>query len=384
MRPTRRGYAVVGLGLLGFLLAALFGPRALNAVVLPAFIALTAAAVQLRRLDAPQVRRDPPPDGFPGETGTVRLRFETDDPFVGVVRDEVDDGLTADPAAVETTVGGGPVEYEVTYGRRGQRTFGPVRFVARDVLGLLETDLTVPSRSTVLVYPSVRTLTRAAVDDLGALYDTSRTDERDEFDTLREYERGDPLRDIHWKSTAKREDLIVKQFAADSEAEAVTIAAGASAGNAPTSPTAPDHVADRPVDEMAAATASVAMALLSVGVPVEVLTPDGGVEAAPGSERAVLELLARAGPGRVPVPEADVVVEATARGTTVRIGDVDREFESMAGERRAVEVPVDEEGTARDGSGGGRDGRKSGSRSGTGADTGTGSGDGSDRTEVTV
>jgi uncharacterized protein (DUF58 family) len=316
MRLTRRGKGVLGVALLGFLMAAMFGSRALNAVVLPAFVALVAGAVQLRNVDAPAVTRETPADGFPGETGTVTLRFETDDPFAGVVADSVPEGLDTDPAAVETTVGAGPVSYELRYEDRGEHVLGPVYLTARDVLGLVERDLTVAARSRLVVYPSVADLAPAAMNELQSLYDTARTDERDEFDRLRGYERGDPLRDVHWKSTAKYDDLVVKEFAADTQAQAVTVAAGAAVGAA---------------DAMAEAVASVALGLLSMGIPVEVYTPNGELSASVGGERAVLEHLARTGRGGVPAETADVEVVASTGTTTVRIGDVETTFGALVG-----------------------------------------------------
>lgn len=334
MRLTRRGWGVVGVAAVAFAMGAFFGARALNAVVLPALIALVAGAVQLRALSVPGVERDPPADGFPGETGTVTLRFPTDDPFTGIVRDGVPEGLTARPPAVETTVGAGPVSYDLEYRARGDHVLGPVRLTARDVLGVVERDLAVASRSHLLVYPAVRDLTATAMRDLHSLFDTTRTDERDEFDRLRGYERGDPLRDVHWKSTAKRDDLVVKEFAADSRARAVRVACGATRGGA---------------DEMAEAAASVALGLLSAGVPVDLRTPRGEVTGVVGGERTVLEHLARVGSGAVPDDDADVVVRATDGGATVRVAGVERPFEAYvgggppgAGDR---ERPATEEGT---------------------------------------
>jgi uncharacterized protein (DUF58 family) len=336
MRLTRRGWAVVVVVVVSFAMATAFGARSLNAVVVPAFVGLVAAAVQLRGVDAPRVRREPPPDGFPGESRPVRLLFETDDPFTGVVEDRLDDGLSASPPRQEGTVGAEAFAYDVAYESRGEHEFGPVRLVARDVLGLVERELTVSERSTVLVYPRVRELQPAVLGDLQALYRAERTEERDEFDRLREYERGDPLRDVHWKSSAKRDDLVVKAFAAESGASAVTIAAGAGAGEA---------------DTMAEATASVALALLSVGVPVAVRTPDGAVETNAGGERTVLEHLARSGGGRTPTTEADVVVEATTRGVRVTIGGVEREFAELTAGADAADlgaaVEFDVDGTPR-------------------------------------
>jgi uncharacterized protein (DUF58 family) len=340
MRLTRRGWGVVAVAIGGVVLAVQFGPRSLNAVVLPAFIALVAAAVQLRSVDAPAVERDLPADGFPGEAGDLRVHLTTDDTFTGVVRESTSAGLAVEPPAVETTVGAAPVTFRVRYERRGEHTLGPVDLTARDVLGLAETDLTAGSQARVLVYPPVRDLTPAAVGDLRALYETARTAEREEFDSLREYERGDPLRDVHWKTTAKRQDLTVKQFAADSRVEAITVAAGAPRATSPAGEDAPA------VDAMAEAAASVALALLASGAPVAVHTPDGSVEAGVGAERAVLEHLARAEAGSVPAVEADVVIEATADGATVRIDETARPFAELTSDRRPARGVVDEQARA--------------------------------------
>jgi uncharacterized protein (DUF58 family) len=351
MRLTRRGWGVVAVAVVGVTLAIQFGPRSLNAVVLPAFIALVAAAVQLRSVDTPTVRRELPGDGFPGESGRLRVHFDGGDPFSAVVRETVPEGLSVDPPAVETTVGAAPVEFRLQFDRRGEHTLGPVQLTARDVLGLVERDVTADGDVRVLVYPPVRDLTPAAIGDLRALYDTARTAEREEFDSLREYERGDPLRDVHWKTTAKRQDLTVKQFAADSRVEAVTIAAGAEAGASP----AGDD--DAVVDAMAEATASIALALLSAGAPVEVHTPGGVVEAGVGRERAVLELLARANVGPVPSVDADVAIRATTDGATVSLADSTREFLEMTSDRQPAGAGTDPEvetvGTGRTGDGDG-------------------------------
>lgn len=343
MRLTRRGWGVVAVAIAGVGLAVQFGPRSLNAVVLPAFIALVAAAVQLRSVDPPTVERDLPADGFPGEAGDLRVHLRTDDTFSGVVRESTAEGLSVEPPAVETTVGAAPVSFRLRYERRGEHTLGPVELTARDVLGLAETDVTAGSQVRILVYPPVRDLTPAAVGDLRALYETARTAEREEFDSLREYERGDPLRDVHWKTTAKRQDLTVKQFAADSRVEAITVAAGATQATSPASDDAPA------VDAMAEAAASVALALLAAGAPVEVHTPDGTVEAGVGAERAVLEHLARTGAGPVPSVEADVVIEATADGASVRIDEATSPFADLTSDRQPARGVVDADRRGGDG-----------------------------------
>jgi len=312
MRLTRRGKAVLAITLTGFVLAWLFGARALNAVVLPAAIALVAAVLQVATLDTPSVTRDVPPDGFPGDTGTVTLSFDADSPFGATVTDQLPDGLAGDPV-VETTVGATPATYEVTYERRGAHDIGLVTVAARDVLGLAETELTVPGQDTVLVFPTVHEVGPWARRSIQSLHDVTRSEERDEFDRLREYERGDALRDIHWRSSAKRDDLVVKEFAADSMTDTVSLTAGASAGRE---------------DEMAEAAASVAAVLVSAGIPVTLTTPGGRVSVGGSNLTPILEHLSEVGHGQPPTADADVTVFAD-RETEVGIDGEVWSFEAM-------------------------------------------------------
>lgn len=309
MRLTRRGMALVGVCVGGFALAGLFGARSLNAVVLPALIALVAGALQVRALSPPTVERDVPRDDFVGETHEVTLRFrDVDRPFVGTVTDELDDGLASDTAAATTTVGDEPVTYEVAYERRGEQHVGPARVVGRDVLGLFETELRCSGRDSLLVYPTVYGIAGWAQRDLFALRETDRTDERAEFDSLREYVRGDALRDVHWKSSAKRDDLVVQEFAADQDVTSITVAGGADADG---------------VDRLAEAVASFAVALHDADIPVTLSLPNGRVDAdtdLTGRTR-LLEHCARVVEGAVPTDEADIVVEARDAGVEVRLGD---------------------------------------------------------------
>jgi uncharacterized protein (DUF58 family) len=317
-RLTRRGWAVVAVGVAGVGLAATFGPRALNAVVLPAVVALAAGLVQVWTAGTPAVRRDVPPDDHADATHPVRLRFETDTPFAARVTESADEGLGVEPESVETTVGDRPVEFEVTYRERGVHRLGPVSVTARDVLGLAVADRTCDSQSSVVVYPRAHALTPAALEDLRGLASAGRSNDRDEFDRLREYDRGDALRDVHWKTSAKREDLVVKEFSADNRSQRVEVAAGAGEDQA---------------DAMAEAAASIVLALLGEGVPVDLTTPSGSLEAVPGAGRAVLESLARTGAGRVPTEEADIVVEAANGRVSVHIAGTTRTFESLVSDR---------------------------------------------------
>ncbi|WP_423995397.1 DUF58 domain-containing protein [Halorubrum trapanicum] len=366
---TRRGRVAGVVGLVAAASALAAGGRALDAIVIPVAIALAAGYVQVSRVDVPAVRHVTPPDGFVGETREVRLEFgpdavrsDSDDhgagpSFLADIRVRVDEGLDGPTAPIRASVGTEPVSYAVTYRERGERTLGPVDLTVTDVFGLFERDLAVDETAAVTVYPPrdpVPTRFRRELYAADAV-DVSR--QREEFDRLREYTRGDAVRDVHWATTAKRDEIVVKEFAAETARNRVTIAGGTEVGGGEAggrggrsggdrSPFAgsalgDDSAADRSVsaaaaDELARATASLALALLDDGVPVDVRLPGGRVSAAPGGRgrRDVLELAARTGPGAVTDDEADVTIVADADGARFRTGD---RSESFADLRREAE-----------------------------------------------
>jgi uncharacterized protein (DUF58 family) len=315
IRPTRRGVAllVVAAGATG--LAALSGPRALGAVVVPSAVALLAGVVQVWLTPTPTVERAVPPDGPAERETTVVLRFDADDPLPATVDDRHSPGVrVVDGLPAETVLGERPVRYRLRFERRGERTLGPATVRYTDALGLVAKRVTVGDPAQVLVYPPVRPLPPALAASLRAgLAGQSRT-ERDEFDGLREYVRGDALRNLNWKASAKRDDLIVTEYAGARPERTVTVAVGGDPEDA---------------DAMATAAASVVATLHEVGAVVALVTPDGEVEAGPAEPEAAFVHLATVGPGAVPDREATVVVEAsdgTARvsvagETRVAVGD---------------------------------------------------------------
>jgi uncharacterized protein (DUF58 family) len=318
MRPTPRGIAVIAVAVGAVAMALAFGARSLNALVVPALVALLAAAAQLRWLDRPRLDRTPPTDDFVGETGTATLRFETDDPVFASVTERVASGDERSTHVVETTVGGDPITVPVSFDARGEGVVGPTTVTARDVLGLLETTFDYTTTDRFLAYPPVRPLSDTAWHELSAMRDSGETPDRDEFDSLREYDRGDALRDIHWKTSAKRDDLIVKQFVADEDDDAVVLAGGGDPADA---------------DLLAEATASLAVALSQAGVPVHLALPNATVESGLGGDHRVrmLEALARTAGGERPELDADVAVEVEDGRATVRVGTTETTFEQLVG-----------------------------------------------------
>ena len=378
IRPTRRGYAVLAVGAAAFAAGAVFGPRALDAVVLPVGIALLAAVVQVWRTPAPTVERRLPPADEPGATGVVEVTLDAPEPYPATLRDRLPAGVQSDSipgdvegdattagareATVETTVGGDAVSYEITPRHRGKHEIGPASVVAVDVLGLVERTHAVDTRDAVIAFPRVRALSSAVRADLRTTSQSRSAAGRDEFDNLREYVRGDALRDVHWKSSAKRNDLMVQEFTADADPEHVTVAAGTTSadGGADTGGTAfegaraderaaeaiegeakinerraeaSERAADATnrtsADAMAEAAASVCLSLVRDGVNVTLATPTGTVDAAPGRTRDLLDHLAVATGGGVPDRSVDVEIVAGAESTSIRFDGRRRDFETL-------------------------------------------------------
>jgi uncharacterized protein (DUF58 family) len=313
LRPTRRGVGGLLAAAAAIALAWLFGARSLNAVAAPMLVGVAVGVVQLLVTETPGVERRGPGAGFPGDTGTVTLHVDGG-PTIVEVAETVPEGLDADGTA--TTSPPATVEYDLTYRARGRHALGPTTVRASDAFGLVRYTVTAGGTDDVLVYPAVYDL--GGSEALSALLATRETPERQAFDTIREYTPGDPLRDVHWKTSAKHDDeLFVKEFAGSEPTETLTVRGDAAEGGA---------------DGMASAVASVCVTVLERGLPVEVVLPSGTVTAQPTHEdrQALLSTLATVGAGR---PEsdvdADVTVEGTATGTTVAIGDRRVAFEQL-------------------------------------------------------
>ncbi|MBB6647091.1 DUF58 domain-containing protein [Halobellus ruber] len=340
MRPTRRGYAVVGVIVAAVAAGAVFGARALDAVVLPGLVALVAAAIQLRGAPQVDVDRTLPPADVAGSSGTVTLELDGDRTYPVTVRDRLPEGVDpetpprgrgagGDETVVDAAVDGDPVTYGIVPQRRGEHVVGPATVVATDVLGLLERSTVIDRRDTLVTFPRVGTLPGTLGAELQAAYQSRATTQRDEFDDLREYVRGDSLRDIHWKSSARHDELMVQEFTDRADPERVTVAIGVDEG---AGQVGDDGTGDTPADRMAAAAATVSVALVRGGASVTLTTPSGTVDASPGRIRPALRHLAVAAGGRVPAAEADVRVVADGEAVSIRFDGREHRFEGRVGD----------------------------------------------------
>ncbi len=108
--------------------------------------------------------------------------------------------------------------YILTSPRRGSYEFGitAVRFLSRLGLVWCQTDL--GERQTVKVYPNMRRAREIELKALGARSFLAsqrrsvRRGEGREFESMRDYVRGDELRHISWTATARRSRLTTRQY----------------------------------------------------------------------------------------------------------------------------------------------------------------------------
>lgn len=118
------------------------------------------------------------------------------------------------------------VRYELTPPRRGVFTIGPMRIELSDPFGLALGEITIGGTDPLLVTPRL-----AALPDTGMAILASDGQSmlvrraiggEDDLST-REYRRGDALRRVHWRATARHGELMVRQEEPRSHAEARVI-----------------------------------------------------------------------------------------------------------------------------------------------------------------
>lgn len=342
MRPTIRGWTVVAVVAASVAMAWRYGPQALNALVTPLLVVLVVGAITIVRANRPVSRRAPVAEGFVGDERTVEVALETSSIVSATVRDTVGDGLSVtavdsagtatidddgSPVVETTLTGDDRFGYTLRLEDRGDRRVGPLTITVSDVFGLFERRFTDEETTSVLVYPPVHELRSGPGRDLRSVVEDDRGD-REEFDHLREYQRGDSLRDINWKSAAKRPDadLVVTEYVTDEEIGSTTVAAECTPGYD---------------DELATAVASVATHLLEADVSVGVTLPRAHRPPGSGGDhrRDLLGLCAVLEPGELEDRQrrrADVLVQADTNGTRVVVDGRTIPFDRLTGARNAT------------------------------------------------
>ena len=219
--PSSRGWAALGAALgLGILWIA-FGERELLA--LASFLGLgTLAGVITVRLATPRVdvhRRISPEQLHEGDRAVVEISLASRRSLRNVIVEDRVAELGAARFAASQIDSRTPLlaTYEVLARPRGVYAVGPATVAAADVLGLAEAGGDAGDLDRLTVFPKVEALdgfplVRGRDPSVQTSHPTFSPHGGEDFFTLREYSVGDDLRRVHWPSSAKRDELMIRQL----------------------------------------------------------------------------------------------------------------------------------------------------------------------------
>jgi uncharacterized protein (DUF58 family) len=106
--------------------------------------------------------------------------------------------------------------YRIQCTRRGFYPFGPVHLASGDVFGLFRQRLTRDHLDWLIVYPQVKPLDALGFPQKEPFGETKATwrifEDPSRAVGIRDYQPEDSIRHVHWKATARRQDLQVKVY----------------------------------------------------------------------------------------------------------------------------------------------------------------------------
>lgn len=222
-RPTRRGVGAAIAGLVvavaGYLLTSLplvFAGVALFVLVLAALVgvAIRPPLLTVTRRFAP----DRAVAGWSVLESLVLTSPASSSPVSVRVRETVAWRVMPDDEAVVATIlpgGAARIMFDHDDLPRGRHRIGPARIDVIESFGLARRLVTVEGRSELVVFPEVVAVgqgreSRSLGEGARQRRDHSLAGGQDDPIT-REYRRGDPMRRVHWRATARQGELMVRQ-----------------------------------------------------------------------------------------------------------------------------------------------------------------------------
>jgi uncharacterized protein (DUF58 family) len=184
--------------------------------------------------------------------------------------------------------------YRIPTRRRGRHVVGPLIGSISDPFGVARRAFVVRDPVDVVICPRVHAVVaprRGGGGEPAAHVEGARAPALEplgEFLALREYEPGDDPRRVHWRSSARRGELVVRQDEAASPGRVVLLL-----------DTRPEVYDEEQFEVAVEAVASLAVSLRRAHAPVEVVTTSGELlgRPGPGSVELLLERLAVVEPG---------------------------------------------------------------------------------------
>jgi uncharacterized protein (DUF58 family) len=205
---TDRGRWILAVGGGIYLVAWAFGSTALYPIALGLVLAVAGAALWVRLLNKPMnlYRKLARGDRVDGDDVPVSLELDVDGPALSgtlILRERIA-RLGERETVLERRHGRLRGHYTLRRVPRGRYPVEETHVVLEDPFGLERVDVELPAGASLLVYPRLADLDRL-FSEAGA-----RTPEGRRL--LLDYERGESLRRVHWPSTAKRGQLMVKEL----------------------------------------------------------------------------------------------------------------------------------------------------------------------------
>lgn len=284
-RLTRRGWGLLGSGAvlaggglgMGYLAPAALGALAVPTVALAMGLAGRPPAARVRRrVSSPRLAA--------GESVTVTLELDEPSrgPFAaGFVHAEESVKASGEKVVLPLGRARAQIRYDVSAERRGVLDVGPLDLVRTDPLGLARSVRAADDETVrLLVHPrhhDVALVSAAGADGRSTSSAVTRASEG-AFAGLREHAPGDDVRQIHWRTSARRGRLMVREHA-DSSRPGVTVLVD-------------DRRGPRELDDLAEAAASIVLS--SPDLPVDLRLAGGGHSPASAGATAHLDVLAEA------------------------------------------------------------------------------------------
>jgi uncharacterized protein (DUF58 family) len=220
---TRHGWTAIVAAAASFAIGRVFGLIELYVVGVGIAIALLVAVISVqRRLPPLNVKRIVSPAMVSvGEPARVDIQLANlgrqASPYLQLWEPVGNNGGAPMQLAKLNPGQAASAAYRVPTARRGLIRTGPLRALRRDVLGLCQRTTTLAGTEEVLIVPHTIALPFPSVGSSGRLGQHLRMKSwgqtGTEFHSLREYQRGDDIRRINWKASARSTSLIVRETA---------------------------------------------------------------------------------------------------------------------------------------------------------------------------
>lgn len=229
---TTRGWAALGAAAALGILWIAFGELELLAVgfFLAASVVVGSVLVWRAKPDATLLRRVTPVLLYDGDRARVEIELYARSPMPPMIIEDEVRGLGTARFATARAMRGTTVtaHYEILCRPRGVYQIGPARLVISDPLGMAAAHAEGKKIDRLVVFPQIQQLEGYPIV---RGYDPSVQSARpsfaphggEDFFTLREYRLGDDLRRVHWPSTAKRDELMIRQLEVPWQSRALII-----------------------------------------------------------------------------------------------------------------------------------------------------------------